>query len=177
MATRSWNAGERDRLGSRDLRGPGQAVLFKAGACVARSHALIPRMGLKDQSPAVRGQSGAMLVRFVEHLPASGASAWRHVEPEARTTSGAPPKQRSVKSSTMNGASSPCWSVRSETEPNRSNAVWAGREELLYSTSRNRIHSGGFAKRGGMEIPLTPNWVRTRERESSQRDGSEEGQC
>ena len=176
MATRNGNAGERDRLGQGTAGSRAKPCCSKWVRAGPEPRANPPD-GTQGPKPCSRGQSGAKLVRFVEHLPASGASAWRHVEPEARTTSGAPPKKRPVKSSTMNGASSPCWSVRSETEPNRSNAVWAGKEELLYSTSRNRSHFGGFAKRGGMEIPLTPNWVRTRECGFSQRDGSEEGQC
>ena len=71
--------------------------------CVRRYGARTnPPMGLKDQSHY--GQSGAKLVRSVEHSPASGASGWRHLESGGQTPPGVPRKSRPVKSSTMKGA-------------------------------------------------------------------------
>ncbi len=71
------------------------------------------------------------------------------------TSSGYPPKQRNVKSSTMKGASSPCQSAAAKTEPNRERPVRMGRGQLLYSRPRNQRAkgAGNYAGAGASDMP------------------------
>jgi hypothetical protein len=82
----SANAGERDRL-CRAIRRSGR---IQSGCRSVQGALPIPQRA-KDQS--LQGHSGAMPVRFVERMLASGAGRWQHRPAGGVTTSGVLPRK------------------------------------------------------------------------------------
>lgn len=130
----SANAGERDRL----CRANRRSGLMQSG-CEADKERLQSPNGTRTKAARPIGCK-ARQVRGTF----AGVGSRTVATPIRRslTSSGVPPKTRTVKSSTMKGASSPCQSAAAEMEPNRERPVRMGRGPLLYSGPRNQRARG-----------------------------------